>query len=150
MELAAKDNGKGKCPACRTEYDESTIQFNAPPREHPLFTTKKKRVNKPAAAAAAAYPPSYQSPHSHGHGDVAAVGNGGAPGGGHMGARGGHGGAHGGAGAGAGDVESRRHLFNVRVIQRNLVYVVGLTAHYCREKTLRRHDLFGKVGIVVW
>ena len=28
MELAAKDDAKGRCPACRTEYDESTIRFD--------------------------------------------------------------------------------------------------------------------------
>ena len=32
------------------------------------------------------------------------------------------------------DVVDRRRLFNVRVIQRNLVYVVGLTMNNCREE----------------
>ena len=40
----------------------------------------------------------------------------------------------------------RKHLVNVRVVQRNLVYVVGLTAPYCREETLRRHHLLTRYG----
>eukprot|EP00976_Prorocentrum_cordatum_P109362 1195006-Prorocentrum_minimum.AAC.4 len=30
MELAAKDNKGGRCPACRTEYKEQDINFTAP------------------------------------------------------------------------------------------------------------------------
>ncbi|EEH54217.1 uncharacterized protein MICPUCDRAFT_7709, partial [Micromonas pusilla CCMP1545] len=38
------------------------------------------------------------------------------------------------------------HLANVRVVQRNLVYVVGLTEKYCVESALRGNDLFGRFG----
>ncbi|EEH54216.1 uncharacterized protein MICPUCDRAFT_9716, partial [Micromonas pusilla CCMP1545] len=44
MELAAKDDGKGKCPACRTPYDESTIRFEPPdPEELERSAAKKKK-----------------------------------------------------------------------------------------------------------
>ena len=33
MELASKDDAKGKCPACRTEYDEGAITFDEVPEE---------------------------------------------------------------------------------------------------------------------
>ena len=44
---------------------------------------------------------------------------------------------------------ARRHLQNVRVVQRNLVYAVGLPLHCCREEMLRRPEWFGKFGKIV-
>ena len=41
---------------------------------------------------------------------------------------------------------SRKHLQNVRVIQRNLVYAIGLSLSVAREETLKRHDFFGQFG----
>ncbi|KAJ2853345.1 transcriptional repressor general negative regulator of transcription subunit 4, partial [Coemansia erecta] len=41
---------------------------------------------------------------------------------------------------------SRRHLANVRVVQKNLVYVIGLPANLSTEETLRSHDYFGQFG----
>lgn len=38
---------------------------------------------------------------------------------------------------------------NVRVIQRNLVYVVGLSMNLCREDVLRKQDFFGQFGKIV-
>ena len=127
MELAAKDDGKGKCPACRTPYDESTIRFEPPdPEELERSAAKKKKTKS-------------------------RISSGGGPGGG--GDDNGGGGASenttgggGGAGAGGGGGASRRHLANVRVVQRNLVYVVGLTEKYCVESALRGNDLFGRFG----
>jgi hypothetical protein len=43
-------------------------------------------------------------------------------------------------------VTSRKQLTNVRVIQRNLVYVVGLTLEVAKEDFLRRNDNFSKYG----
>eukprot|EP01080_Neovahlkampfia_damariscottae_P000421 gene421-6834_t len=43
-------------------------------------------------------------------------------------------------------VTSRKQLTNVRVIQRNLVYVVGLTLEVAKEDFLRRNDNFSKFG----
>jgi CCR4-NOT transcription complex subunit 4 len=33
MERAAASDAVGKCPACRTEYDESSIRFDKPSDE---------------------------------------------------------------------------------------------------------------------
>jgi len=43
-------------------------------------------------------------------------------------------------------VTSRKQLANVRVIQRNLVYVVGLTLNVAKEEFLRKNDNFSKFG----
>ncbi|KAI5149279.1 CCR4-NOT transcription complex subunit 4 [Enteropsectra breve] len=37
-------------------------------------------------------------------------------------------------------------LFNIRVIQKNLVYVIGLPQKYADENILRRHEFFGQFG----
>ncbi|KAJ2454752.1 transcriptional repressor general negative regulator of transcription subunit 4 [Coemansia sp. RSA 2336] len=41
---------------------------------------------------------------------------------------------------------SRRHLANVRVVQKNLVYVIGLPLSLASEEILRSHDYFGQFG----
>ncbi|KAJ2779061.1 transcriptional repressor general negative regulator of transcription subunit 4 [Coemansia interrupta] len=41
---------------------------------------------------------------------------------------------------------SRRHLANVRVVQKNLVYVIGLPSNLSSEDILRSHDYFGQFG----
>lgn len=40
----------------------------------------------------------------------------------------------------------RRHLHNYRVIQRNLVYVIGVPSSFSTEETLRRPEYFGQYG----
>ncbi|XP_022186850.1 CCR4-NOT transcription complex subunit 4 isoform X2 [Nilaparvata lugens] len=42
--------------------------------------------------------------------------------------------------------ENRKHLANVRVVQRNLVFVVGLPVRLADAETLKKHDYFGKYG----
>ncbi|KAL0947530.1 hypothetical protein HGRIS_013627 [Hohenbuehelia grisea] len=47
------------------------------------------------------------------------------------------------------DALGRRHLANVRVVQRNVVYVVGIGPKYAKEElisTLRSHEFFGQYG----
>lgn len=47
------------------------------------------------------------------------------------------------------DALGRRHLTNVRIVQRNVVYVVGLGSRYAKEElipTLRSSDYFGQYG----
>ncbi|KAJ1990627.1 transcriptional repressor general negative regulator of transcription subunit 4 [Coemansia umbellata] len=46
------------------------------------------------------------------------------------------------------EIESnnRRHLANVRVVQKNLVYVIGLPSNLATEETLRSYDYFGQFG----
>lgn len=41
---------------------------------------------------------------------------------------------------------SRKHLQDVRILQRNLVYAVGLSLSICNEETLRQKDYFGQFG----
>lgn len=47
-------------------------------------------------------------------------------------------------------VEMRRHLANVRVVQKNLVYVIGLPHRTAADEgILRRHEYFGKYGKIL-
>lgn len=43
-------------------------------------------------------------------------------------------------------VENRKHLANVRVVQKNLVFVVGLPTRLACQEQLKRHECFGKFG----
>lgn len=42
--------------------------------------------------------------------------------------------------------ESRKHLANVRVVQKNLVFVVGLPMRLADANVLKKHEYFGKFG----
>ncbi|XP_036325509.1 general negative regulator of transcription subunit 4 [Rhagoletis pomonella] len=42
--------------------------------------------------------------------------------------------------------ENRKHLSNVRVVQRNLVFVVGLPPRLADAEVLKKHEYFGKYG----
>lgn len=42
--------------------------------------------------------------------------------------------------------ENRKHLANVRVVQKNLVFVVGLPPRLADPEILKRHEYFGKYG----
>ncbi|XP_017886389.1 protein kinase 4 isoform X3 [Ceratina calcarata] len=42
--------------------------------------------------------------------------------------------------------ENRKHLANVRVVQKNLVFVVGLPLRLADADMLKRHEYFGKFG----
>lgn len=42
--------------------------------------------------------------------------------------------------------ENRKHLASVRVVQRNLVFVVGLPVRLADQEVLKRHEYFGKFG----
>ena len=46
-------------------------------------------------------------------------------------------------------ITPRESLREMRVVQRTLVYVIGLSPSYARESTLRRPELFGQFGRVV-
>lgn len=117
MELAAKDDAKGRCPACRTEYDESTIRFDEPP--------------PPEAPATKQPAPGGKSRRSSRDGNPGAS----------------RGAEHGGDFSRAEIIAARRHLHDARVIQRDLAYVVGLTPPYCREEMLLSGcDLFSRFG----
>ena len=42
--------------------------------------------------------------------------------------------------------ENRKHLANVRVVQRNLVFVVGLSPRLADQEVLKKAEYFGKFG----
>lgn len=42
--------------------------------------------------------------------------------------------------------ENRKHLANVRVVQKNLVFVVGLPMRLADPNVLKKHEYFGKFG----
>ncbi|KAG0466360.1 hypothetical protein HPP92_017940 [Vanilla planifolia] len=45
--------------------------------------------------------------------------------------------------------ETRKQLSTVRVIQRNLVYIIGLPANLCDESLLERKEYFGQYGKIL-
>ncbi|PIO52488.1 hypothetical protein TELCIR_26206, partial [Teladorsagia circumcincta] len=45
--------------------------------------------------------------------------------------------------------ESRNHLANYRVLQKNLVYVVGLSPRVADPDTLRKPEYFGRFGKIL-
>ncbi|XP_002971278.2 CCR4-NOT transcription complex subunit 4 isoform X1 [Selaginella moellendorffii] len=45
--------------------------------------------------------------------------------------------------------EGRKHLSNVRVVQRNLVYIVGFPVNFADEEMLERRDFFGQYGKIL-
>ncbi|XP_039816663.1 uncharacterized protein LOC120679197 isoform X2 [Panicum virgatum] len=46
-------------------------------------------------------------------------------------------------------VEAKKHLAGVRVIQRNLVYIIGLPAYLCNESVFEHREYFGQYGKVL-
>ncbi|KAI9313391.1 hypothetical protein BX666DRAFT_1976037 [Dichotomocladium elegans] len=44
------------------------------------------------------------------------------------------------------EAANRRHLANMRVVQKNLVYVIGLHPKLATEETIRSNDFFGQFG----
>ena len=46
-------------------------------------------------------------------------------------------------------VNSRRHLCEFRVVQRNLVYVIGISAKIAHEHILKEPEFFGQFGKII-
>ncbi|GJE87920.1 hypothetical protein PsYK624_040030 [Phanerochaete sordida] len=94
-----KENLNGRCPACRREYTDDTVQFKPINKEdHKRLTQQKKQRERERKEL---------------------------------------------------DALGRRHLANVRVVQRNVVYVVGIGPRFAKEElipTLRSHEYFGQYG----
>ncbi|KAJ3124882.1 transcriptional repressor general negative regulator of transcription subunit 4 [Nowakowskiella sp. JEL0407] len=91
-----KENLNGKCPGCRRDYSEDTVEF-FPVSAEELQRIKGKKKKKERERKEQ-------------------------------------------------EVAARRHLANIRVIQKNLVYVLGLPAKICSEEILRSQDYFGQYG----
>ena len=47
------------------------------------------------------------------------------------------------------DMNSRKHLSNLRVLQRNLVYIIGIPSKIAHEDVLQRPEFFGQFGRIV-
>jgi RNA recognition motif-containing protein len=47
------------------------------------------------------------------------------------------------------EISARKQLANVRVVQKNLVYVLGLPPKICSEEILRQHEYFGQYGKIL-
>lgn len=47
------------------------------------------------------------------------------------------------------DQQSKRHLANARIVQKNLVYVLGLPNKICNEDSLRTQEYFGQFGKII-
>jgi len=123
MERAVASHTHGRCPACRTQYDESTIRFSAPSdaelaaeserlrlkkeKDPDGFTTVSKGSNRKQTLN-----PKPQTLNTL-------------------------------------TLMQRKRLFDVRVIRRNLVYVVGVTPRFCHEKQLHDLSIFQKYGAVL-
>jgi CCR4-NOT transcription complex subunit 4 len=45
--------------------------------------------------------------------------------------------------------ENRRHLADVRVVQKNLVFVVGLSPRLADQDILKKNEYFGKFGKIL-
>ena len=54
-----------------------------------------------------------------------------------------------GSGHGGSSSVDRKSLQNIRVVQRNLIYVIGLPPHIASEEVLRRAEYFGQYGKIM-
>ncbi len=108
-----REQTNGKCPACRTPYEETNFKFSevnpelAAKEAKERATAKKERerrekleeIERERARAVA-----------------------------------------------VSQQKAKTNIKHVRIIQRNLVYVIGLSLTLAREEVLRRPDMFGKFG----
>jgi len=137
-----KEQESGNCPACRTPYGDDPHEFSAVDMEEVVKANKAKaaaekqereRLKQEAASKFDS------SRHSSNLGNM------------HIG-----GGSDGdlavamtAQGTGRGSFEppkDRGQLANMRVIRRNLVYVVGLAPSISTAETLRKPEYFGQYG----
>ena len=133
-----RENLNGLCPACRTPYNADPHAFSAVETQDIINKNKEeKRKEKDAKK--------HQSQPANGAGGTKS--NSGAP-------AAGPGSAPAAAAAAVGTRPvpvlppnvDRRHLHNYRVVQRNLVYVIGLPGTLVSEEMLRRPEYFGQYG----
>ena len=45
--------------------------------------------------------------------------------------------------------DNRRHLADVRVVQKNLVFIVGLSQRLADIESLKKHEYFGRFGKIL-
>ncbi|KAH8556680.1 hypothetical protein BGW37DRAFT_21487 [Umbelopsis sp. PMI_123] len=91
-----KENLNGRCPACRREYTEQSVEFQpVSPDEIARIKREKKEKEREQKEM---------------------------------------------------ELANRKHLANMRVIQKNLAYVIGLHPKYATEEIIRSNDFFGQYG----
>ena len=129
-----RKNLNGLCPACRTPYKEDPHAFSAVDTTSAKAKKKQekkekvekdkvpKQDNSKGAVASASVSAAAAAVASAAANAKAAPGLGTAP------------------------IVDRRHLHNYRVIQRNLLYVIGLPSGSGSEEVLRRAEYFGQYG----
>jgi len=150
-----KNDLNGLCPACRTPYSDDPHAFSAVDRQEVLKQTRQKRekekkekhkvlhrhqnahtATSTGATGSTPSPPPQPSTGqrmvslSVGEGDSGKLRSH------HDNIR-----AH--------RVPDRKNLQNIRVVQRNLVYVIGISPSIASEETLRRGEYFGQFGKIV-
>ncbi|GAB5587345.1 transcriptional repressor proteinral negative regulator of transcription subunit 4 [Umbelopsis nana] len=91
-----KENLNGRCPACRREYSEETVEFQ-PISADEIARIKREKKEKEREQKEM-------------------------------------------------ELANRKHLANMRVIQKNLAYVIGLHPKYATEEIIRSNDFFGQYG----
>eukprot|EP00762_Andalucia_godoyi_P006083 ANDGO_00369.mRNA.1 General negative regulator of transcription subunit 4 len=137
----------GRCPNCRREYDTANVQFeevyaDSGSRESQKLKKKKSTgaVSSGSAAVSAPRSSSFSATGFPASGANAArppsSGNPGLP-------------QPSAVPIPSIAIPSRRDLANVRVIQRNLVYVVGLPPSLAREDLLRSPEYFSQYGKIL-
>jgi len=113
-----RENVNGLCPACRSQYSSDPHAFSV--AEAPSKKEKKKKDKDKKEKDKGERLDNRYSASA--------------------------GAAKSAPGLGAPPISDRRHLHNYRVIQRNLVYVIGLPSGTGSEDTLRRAEYFGQYG----
>eukprot|EP01038_Epipyxis_sp_PR26KG_P009263 gene9263-12478_t len=116
-----RENLNGLCPACRTPYNADPHAFSAVDRQE---IVKKNRERKQKEK----HEKKTDRPTPAPAGPVGAT-NGTKP-----------------TGSTTTATIDRRHLHNYRVVQRNLVYVIGVPATIATEDVLRKPEYFGQYG----
>ena len=167
MEQANAADKVGQCPACRAEYDERSIRFDAPSEEDlaaerggPRAGREHAGETKPSLGASEHASGEARRAGAHGAAERTRRARSGADFENHESSSSSRAkasrdtsfkGVHG------SDVPARprlsaadrKRLFDVRVIRRDLVYVVGLTPRLCEEAPLRETGVFQKFGEVL-
>eukprot|EP00808_Paulinella_micropora_P000050 g9041.t1 len=138
------ENLGGKCPACRQDYRQENYEFQAP-ESTSLERTSSGRIKGTRTRAGSMTPSSRTA-----GGSAGAASRSGGPG---LQRKNSTNSADGQLPEGdrnlSGLSPTRKPLQNVRVLQRNLLYVVGLPLSIAREETLRKKEYFGKFGKIV-
>ena len=120
-----RENLNGLCPACRTRYSSDPHAFSAVAEEEIVKSTKERRAKEKSEKGGLGLTAKGLGLASANTGASAARAI---------------------AAAEQKQVIERRNLHHYRVVQRNLVYVIGLPQNLCTEEILKRGEYFGQYG----